>query len=65
MSQAEIRIIVERLDPPGGRLAVVADPGQRQHQPDPAVFCFIGWLGLLKALYEVTGGDGGEPRRGP
>jgi hypothetical protein len=62
MRQVEIRIIVDRLDPPCGRLSVVADPSQRQHQPDPAVFRFTSWLGLLKALYEVTGGGGGELR---
>ncbi len=61
MRQVEIRIIVERPDPPCGRLSVVAEAGQGQHQPDPAAFCFTGWLGLLKALYEVTGAGGGEP----
>ena len=60
MRRVEIRISMERLDPPGGRLWVVADPSQRQDLPGPAAFCFTGWLGLLKVLYEVTGGGGGQ-----
>ena len=62
MRRVEIRIIVERLDPPGGRLSVVADASLGPHLPGPAAFCFTGWLGLLKALYEVTGAGGGESR---
>lgn len=58
MRRVEIRIIVERLDPPCGRPSVVAEPSQCQHQPDPAVSCFTGWPGLLKALYQLTGGGG-------
>ncbi len=61
MRRVEIRIIIERPDPPCGRLSVIATAEQGQHLPDPVAFCFTGWLGLLKALYEVTGAAGGEP----
>lgn len=56
----EIRIILDRVEPPAGRLRVVPGHG-RAGQKDTEV-CFTGWLGLLRALYEVTGG--GPPLRG-
>jgi hypothetical protein len=62
MKRVEIRIILERLEPPCGRVLVVADPSQPLHPRDQADLHFTGWLGLLKALYEVTGGAGGQPR---
>lgn len=43
----EIRVILDRDDPPMGRLQVVSSAG-------PEV-SFTGWLGLLRALYLVTG----------
>lgn len=50
----EIRIQMDRVDPPAGRLSIVAadgrDPGRQAEE-----ICFTGWLGLLRALYEATG----------
>jgi hypothetical protein len=49
----EIRVILDSTDPPAGRLPVTggAGPG-RDGQRDVPV---TGWLGLLRALYLVTG----------
>ena len=58
----EIRIVLDRAEPPAGRLRVVCAPGQA---PGPRVgqeIGFTGWLGLLRALYEVT--DDRRARRG-
>ncbi len=53
MDHVEIRVILDSVDPPTGRLrvtsgAVPAGDGQRD-------VSFTGWLGLLRALYLVTG----------
>ena len=55
MGQMEIRIILDRAEPPAGRLRAVPDPGHCHAGQDEEIR-FTGWLGLLKALYEVTGG---------
>jgi hypothetical protein len=55
MGQMEIRIILDRAEPPAGRLRAVPDPGHCHAGPDEEIR-FTGWLGLLRALYEVTGG---------
>jgi hypothetical protein len=53
----EIRIVLDQAEPPAGRLRVV--PGAGQAPPVTAgEIRFTGWLGLLKALYEVTGTAG-------
>jgi hypothetical protein len=54
----EIRIIMDSLDPPAGRLRVL--PGRRPlpGSAGSAEIEFAGWLGLLRALYEVTGTAG-------
>ncbi|MDR2984806.1 MAG: hypothetical protein LBV34_08190 [Nocardiopsaceae bacterium] len=56
----EIRILMDRLDPPAGRLSRAAsaerDPGGQAGE-----IRFTGWLGLLRALYEVTGAPGAHP----
>ena len=57
MGQMEIRIILDRAEPPVGRLRVVPGPGHCRAGQDDEIR-FTGWLGLLKALYEVTGGPG-------
>jgi hypothetical protein len=57
MGQVEIRIILDRAEPPAGRLRAVPDPGHCHAGQDEEI-CFTGWLGLLRALYEVTGGPG-------
>jgi hypothetical protein len=55
MGQMEIRIILDRAEPPAGRLRAVPDPGHC-HPGQGEEIRFTGWLGLLRALYEVTGG---------
>jgi hypothetical protein len=57
MGQVEIRIILDRAEPPAGRLRAVPDPGHGRAGQDEEIR-FTGWLGLLRALYEVTGGRG-------
>ncbi|HEX6527124.1 MAG TPA: hypothetical protein VF070_44990 [Streptosporangiaceae bacterium] len=60
----EIRILMDRVDPPAGRLSIVAaadlGPGRQAEE-----ICFTGWLGLLRALYEATGSPGGRPGQEP
>jgi hypothetical protein len=60
--RVEIRILLDRVEPPAGRLRVVRDPGQA---PGPQEIGFTGWLGLLRALYEVTAEPGDGSRPGP
>jgi hypothetical protein len=49
----EIRVVLDGTDPPTGRLQVTSGAGAaRGAEPDIA---FTGWLGLLRALYLVTG----------
>jgi len=51
----EIRIVLDRLDPPEGRLQVTSGAGRA---PDGmSEVPFTGWLGLLRALYLVTGSN--------
>ena len=57
----EIRMILDRAEPPVGRLWVVGDPGQAHHPGTEQEISFTGWLGLLKALYEVTAEPGDAP----
>ena len=46
-------MILDSTDPPAGRLQVTPGAGPvRNEQPDVP---FTGWLGLLRALYLVTG----------
>jgi len=61
----EIRIVLDRAEPPAGRLRVVRAPG---HDPGPGAgqdIGFTGWLGLLMALYEVTAEPGQGAGPGP
>jgi len=51
---------MDRVDPPAGRLSVVADDGQGPGRPAGEI-SFTGWLGLLRALYEATGAPGTRP----
>jgi hypothetical protein len=50
----EIRISLDRLEPPAGRLWRV----EGEKVP------FSGWLGLLRALYQVVGPPDGRPPDG-
>jgi hypothetical protein len=49
----EIHVILDRIDPPMGRLQVASSVEPAQHA-EPEI-SFTGWLGLLRALYLVTG----------
>ena len=65
MGLVEIRIVLDRVEPPAGSLRVL--PGTRPaHGPGKdQEIRFTGWLGLLRALYEVTGAaDAGGPAGG-
>ncbi len=61
----EIRLVLDGVEPPAGRLRVVHDAGDGRHLREDDQIRFVGWLGLLKALYEVTGETGsGVPEFG-
>ena len=49
----EIRVVLDRLDPPEGRLQVTSGAGREQDEMGEVPF--TGWLGLLRALYLATG----------
>jgi hypothetical protein len=51
---------MDRVDPPAGRLSVVAGPGRGPGRPTGEIW-FTGWLGLLRALSEATGAPGAGP----
>jgi hypothetical protein len=58
----EIRIVLDQAEPPAGRLRVVPGTGPARAPVTAGEIRFTGWLGLLKALYEVTGAAGpGRP----
>ena len=60
--QVEILISLDTIDPPVGQLRVTSGPGSAPGRGGGKEFCFTGWLGLLRALYEVTGSPaGGSP----
>jgi hypothetical protein len=50
----EIRISLDQVDPPAGRLGRVPGPEPALAAEDQEVG-FTGWLGLLRALYQVVG----------
>ena len=52
----EIRLVLDGIDPPTGHLRVVDGPDDTSGVD--AQISFAGWLGLLRALYSVTGGPG-------
>ena len=52
----EIRLVLDRIDPLTGHLRVVDGPYDTSDVG--AQISFAGWLGLLRALYSVTGGPG-------
>jgi hypothetical protein len=51
----EILISLDAIAPPAGRLWVTSGPGSAPGRGEDKEFRFTGWLGLLRALYEVTG----------
>jgi hypothetical protein len=64
MGEVEIRIVLEVVEPPTGRLWAVRGPGQAHRPGGGQEFGFTGWLGLLRALYEVTAAPGPRPSAG-
>jgi len=57
----EIRIVLDSVEPPVGHLRAARDPGLVHRPSGDQEVSFAGWLGLLRALYEVTA----EPASGP
>jgi hypothetical protein len=60
----EIRISLDRVEPPSGSLRLVsgAEPPPRQATgQEGEEVPFTGWLGLLRALYQVVGSPGERP----
>jgi hypothetical protein len=51
----EIRICLDRTEPPAGRLRRVPESGQAPGAHDGEPIGFVGWLGMLRALDEVIG----------
>ena len=60
----EIRISLDRVEPPAGRLWQVPSPGPTPGLVEGEAVAFTGWLGLLRALYQVVGQPGGVPPAG-
>ncbi len=58
MGGVEIRIVLDVVEPPAGRVWLVGDPGQADSPGAEAEVSFTGWLGLLRALYELTAEPG-------
>jgi hypothetical protein len=61
----EIRIVLDRAEPPAGHLRVIRAPGQAPGSRAGQEIGFSGWLGLLRALYDVTAEPGQGVRPGP
>ena len=60
----EIHLSLDTIDPPAGRLRVLpgpGGPGAGNGGPAAREARFCGWLGLLRALYEVTGSPASWP----
>lgn len=60
----ELRIVLDRVEPPAGRLRVARAPGRAHQTRREQEISFTGWLGLLRALYEVTAAPGPGPSPG-
>lgn len=60
----EIRISLDRVEPPAGRLWQVPSPEPTPPSPAGEEIPFTGWLGLLRALYAVVGPPGDQPPDG-
>ena len=50
----EVRIVLDALDPPVGRIQVIPAAAGTELR-------FTGWLGLLRVLYQVVGSPGAGP----
>jgi hypothetical protein len=54
--RVEVRIALDALDPPAGRIRVSGDDSE---------LGFTGWLGLLRVLYQVMGAPAGPQAAAP
>ena len=63
--RVEIRIVLDRVEPPAGRLQVARAAGQALGRRAGQEIGSTRWLGLLRALYEVTAESGEGARPGP
>ena len=58
----EIVIRLDTVEPPAGSVRLLAGPDSSDRGAQTAGIGFVGWLGLLRALYEVIGSRGeGSP----
>lgn len=59
----QIVIWLDTVDPPAGNVRLLAGPDSAHRDAEVTGIGFAGWLGLLRALYEVIGsrGDRGPP----
>jgi hypothetical protein len=57
----EFRIRLHQLEPPSGRVRALRDSDEAQEHVPAHEIEFSGWLGLLRALDEVTGRARGSP----
>jgi hypothetical protein len=65
IGEVEIRIVLEIVEPPAGRLRILSDPGQADQAGGEQEISFTGWLGLLRALYDATAEPGPRPLHWP
>lgn len=65
MGEVEIRIVLDVAEPPVGRVWAVRGAGQAHRPGSEQEISFTGWLGLLRALYEVTAVPGPRSYPGP
>jgi hypothetical protein len=63
MERMDICIVLDQADPPGGHLRVAPGAGHDDRPGREVEIRFTGWLGLLRALYEVTGTEGSTAAR--
>jgi hypothetical protein len=63
LGRMEILIVLHQIEPPTGAIRVVPGAGDAHRPGNDEEIRFTGWLGLLRALYEVTGaaGSGAPP----
>jgi hypothetical protein len=50
----EIRIFLDQVEPPAGRLWLVRSPQWDPDTQQGEEVAFMGWLGMLRALYELV-----------
>jgi hypothetical protein len=60
----EIVIWLDTVEPPAGRVRLRAGPAGSDRGAEAAGVGFAGWLGLLRALYEVIGSRSEGPADG-